>query len=201
MKWTTLAGTGGIGWDFPLFWDLKFRPIFNFSIGHVESDLSLLGRFLEFRFDQDIDFLDRGRLNAYGLGGSAVLDYERYRESHEVDVELRYTYIHLESFDSSTAVKGTADAQTLSLWSRLRLPTGLVVFRRPLRYVFEYTNTTYLGDQRGALGFNYLNQFGFGLELDTSAYQIIVTRIRFVGRYVIGENVSGFSAGLAVTFF
>ena len=44
-KWNTFAGTGGIGWDFPLPFvdDLVFRPIFNFSLGHVESDSSLAG--------------------------------------------------------------------------------------------------------------------------------------------------------------
>jgi hypothetical protein len=201
VKWTTLAATGGIGWDFPLFWDLTFRPIFNFSIGHVESDLSLLGRFIEFASDKDINFLDGGRLNAYGLGGSAMLVYWRYREFYDVEVDLRYTYLHLQSFDSTSGVVGTADAQTASLWSRLRFPTGLVVFRRPFRGVLEYTNTTYLGDQRGVLGFNYLNQFGLGIEIDTSAYHTVLTRVRFVARYVIGENVSGVGAGLAVTLF
>jgi hypothetical protein len=201
VKWTTFSATGGIGWDFPLFWDFKLRPLFNFSIGHVESDLSLAERFIDFRFDKDIDFLERGRLNVYGLGGSAVLVYGRFRESYELETELRFTYLHLESFDTSSAVKGSADAETLSLWSRLRLPTGVIVFRRPLRSVFEYTNAVYLGDQRGALGFNFLNQFGLGLELDTSAYHTVVTRIRFVMRYVVGENVSGVSGGFAMTFF
>jgi hypothetical protein len=205
VKWNTLSGTAGLGWDFPLFWDIKFRPIFNFSLGHVESDVSLVARGLKFLLDpegeHEFAFLDRGRLNSYGLGGSAMLDYEHYREAYEIDVELRYTYLHLQTFDSSAAVSGYADAQTLGLWSRLRLPTGLVVFRRPLRYVFEYTNTIYLGDQRGALGFNYLNQFGLGLELDTSAYHLVWTRTRFVARYVVGDGVSGVSGGIAVTFF
>jgi hypothetical protein len=164
-----LSGTGGIGWDFPLFWHIKFRPIFNFSLGHVESDLSLVERLINLRLDKELDFLDDGRLNAYGLGGSAMLDYEYYGEYYNVDVELRYTHIHLESFDSSSAVEVSAEAQTLGLWARLRGPTGLVAFRRPLRYVLEGANSTYLGSQAGVLGFNYLTQMGVGLELDTSA--------------------------------
>jgi len=205
VKWNTISGTAGIGWDFPLFWNIKFRPIFNFSLGHVESDLALVGRGLRFLLDRqgqdEFDFLDRGRLNAYGLGGSGMLDYELYREAYEIDVELRYTYLYLQTFDTSSAVAGQSDAQTLGLWSRLRLPTGLVVFRRPLRYVFEYTNTFYLGDQRGVLGFDYLNQFGLGLELDTSAYHLVWTRTRLVVRYVVGDHVSGVSSGIAITFF
>jgi hypothetical protein len=34
------------------------------------------------------DFLDGGRLNAYGLGGSLMLDYEDYRPDEEIDIEL-----------------------------------------------------------------------------------------------------------------
>jgi hypothetical protein len=201
LKWNTLSGTGGIGWDFPLFWDIKLRPIFNFSLGHVESDLSLLERGLNFVFDRNFDFIDGGRLNAYGLGGAVMLDLERYREAYELDVELRYTNILLQSFDTSAAVQGHVDAQAVSLWARWRQPTGIVALRRPLRYVLEFANTTYVGDQAGALGFNYLSQVGAGIELDTSAYHSVLTRVRFVGRYVFGENVSGVSGGIAVTFF
>ena len=32
-KWNTLSLTGGVGWDFPISRELKFRPIFNFSFG------------------------------------------------------------------------------------------------------------------------------------------------------------------------
>lgn len=199
-KWNTFAGTGGIGWDFPLYFDgLYLRPIFNFSLGHVESDASLLGRIIEYYYDVDIAYLRNGRLSAYGLGGALMLDYMRYVEAYDLDVELRYTNILLQSFNTSTAVKGSAQAEAVSLYSRLRLPTGLVFMRRPLRYVFELANTTYLGDQAGALGFNYLTSLGAGFEFDTSAINLWISRVRFVGRYVIGENVTGASFGISVS--
>jgi hypothetical protein len=200
-KWNSLSGTVGLGWDFKLIPDLYFRPIVNVSLGHVESDLSLAGRFIQFRTDKDIDFLDNGRLNAYGIGGSAMLDYGRYRENYEYELELRYTYIRLQSFDSSDSVQGSTDAQTVSLWTRWRQPTGLVLFRRPLRYVLELANSTYVGDQRGSLGFNFLTSAGAGIEFDFSAYNSILTRLRFIGRYVFGEDVSGISGGISITFF
>ena len=56
------------------------------------------------------------------------------------------------------------------------------------------------GDQRGVLGFDRLTSVGAGLELDSSAYNVFITRTRLVGRYVFGTNVSGFSVGLAVSF-
>ena len=123
-KWTSIAGTVGVGWDFPITDQLVFRPIANFSLGHIESDLSLAGRFLDSETGVELEFLENGRLNAVGYGGAAMLDYELYREAYEVDVELRYTHIQLQSIGgTSEAAKGTADAITLGLWSRLRVPT------------------------------------------------------------------------------
>jgi hypothetical protein len=200
-KVNAFSVTGGIGWDFPIAEALVLRPIFNFSYGHVESDASLAGRFLQYQTGASVDFLEHGQLDAYGLGGSLMLDYEYVQPDHEIDVELRYTNIHLQSFGgTSTAVQGSADAQSINLWSRWRAPTGMTLLERPLRYVLEYAHTAFLGDLDGVLGFNHLNSVGAGLELDSSKYDVIVTRTRLVGRYKFGENVRGWSVGFAVSF-
>ena len=201
VKWNAFSVTGGVGWDFPVAEELVLRPMFNFSFGHVESDASLAGRFVEAETGAELNFLQNGKLDAYGLGGSLVLDYERYRPENEIDVELRYTDIYLQSYGgTSTAVQGSADARSVNLWTRWRAPTGITMLERPLRYVLEYTHTTFLGDLDGALGFNHLNSVGAGLELDSSKYDIIVTRTRLVARYKFGENVRGWSVGFAISF-
>jgi hypothetical protein len=199
VKWQSLLATGGVGWDFPVARELVLRPVFNFSLGRVESEGSVSaapapsGR-------AALDFLTSGRLNATGLGGSLMLDYERYRPENEVDVELRYTNIHLQSFDSSQAVEGHANAQTLSLWSRYRAPTGLTALERPVRYVLEYAYTTFLADLKGVLGFDDVHSFGAGVELDSSHHDVYVTRTRLLVRYKVGNNVTGWALGLAVSF-
>jgi len=199
-RWNTIALTGGIGLDFPLSKRWVLRPIFNFSLGHLESDLSLAGRWADNQFDPSFDFLKNGQLNAYGLGGSVMLDYTLVKPAYEIDLELRYTDIRLKAFKSSQAVKGSASAQAASVYARYRAPTGLTVMDRPLRYVLELATTTYLGDQRGMLGFNNLSSVGAGIEFDSSAKTTLVTRTRIVGRYAFGENVRGFAIGLAVSF-
>ncbi len=197
-KWDAYSATGGIGWNFPVAKDLVLRPIFNFSYGRVDSNVSGAG---QTGAGEEISFLHNGRLNAYGLGGSLVLDYERYRPENEIDLELRYTNIYLQSFGgSSTAVKGNADSQSLSLWTRWRAPTAITMLQRPLRYVLEFAHTTFLGDLDGVLGFNHMNSAGTGLELDVSAYGMVVTRARLMARYQFGEHVRGWSLGLAVNF-
>jgi len=199
-RWNSIALTGGVGLDFPFSKNWVLRPIFNFSLGHLESDLSLAGRFLENQFDQSFDFLKNGQLNAYGLGGSVMLDYTLVKPAYEIDLELRYTNIRLKAFKSSQAVGGTASAEAASVYARYRAPTGLYVMDRPLRYVLELASTTYLGDQRGLLDFNNLSSVGAGIEFDSSAKSSLISRTRIVGRYAFGQNVRGFAIGLAVSF-
>ena len=199
LKWVTGSLSGGVGWDFPIAQDLAFRPIFNFALGRVASDLRVGTLVVEERTGKELDFLDRGHHDAYGLGGSLMLDYERVRPDQEIDVELRYTAIRLQSFGGSSDLKGHADAITTSLYTRYRAPTGMTALDRPVRYVLEYAFTHYLGDQP-SLGFSNLHSIGAGLELDSSAHDIFITRTRLVGRYRFGNNVSGFAVSLAVSF-
>jgi hypothetical protein len=201
VKWNSLSATVGIGWDFPIMQDLVFRPIFNFTLGTIQSDLRVAGSLVGNETGKDLSFLDKGRLDAAGIGGSLMLDYERYRPENEIDIELRYTNIYLQSISgSSEAVSGSADAQTLSLWSRWRAPTGLTALKRPFRYVLEFSHTQFLGDLRGSMGFDWLTSLGAGFELDTGEYTWLTSRWRLLGRYKFGDNVQGWSVGIACSF-
>jgi hypothetical protein len=102
-------------------------------------------------------------------------------------------------------VRGDTNVVAFSLWGRLRWPTGLEAFDRPVRWVVEGQHSRFFGEPEDALGFNYLSKVGGGLELDLGALKISafgaeVQRVRLVGRYVFAPNVSGFSIGLGVTF-
>jgi hypothetical protein len=200
VNWNGITGTGGVGWDFPLTDNLRIRPIANIMLGHVESDLSIAGRIIENKTGVNLQFLNGGRMNAYGTGGSLMLDYEDYQPEREYDAELRYTNIAINTFDSSTAVQGSANSQSLGLWARARYPTPLTVLDRPLRAVFELAHTEFLGQLRGALGFDSLSSVGTGFEIDRSASDPIFSRVRLVFRYQFGQNVRGTSIGLAASF-
>lgn len=201
-KWNTFVGTVGVGWDFPMTdsKELVFRPIFNASIGRVASDLSVAKFVVEQKADRDIAFLEDGAMNAYGLGGAVMLDWESHRDDNDLDLELRYTNLYLRSFGTESGIYAASAAQTASLYARWRAPTGIRALDRPVRYVLELSHSHYFGNQAGALGFNYLTTLGTGLELDTSAHEVFVTRVRAVVRYVFGNNVSGVSFGLAASF-
>ena len=200
VHWNGITGTGGVGWDFPITNELRFRPIANVMLGHVESDLSLAARYLNNQKSINLQFLNNGRMNAYGAGGSVMLDYEDYKPERDIDVELRYTNIPINTFDSSTAVQGAADSQSASIWARCRVPIPLTFFSLPMRSVYELAHTEFLGDLRGALGFNSLSSAGAGLEVDRKESNPIFSRVRLVLRYQFGQNVRGTSLSLAASF-
>ncbi len=206
-KWNSLTATGGIGWDIGLHRDSHggnwvLRPIGNVTLGTVASDLRIGNWLLGQYTGKNLDFLDGGRLDVYGLGGAMMLDYELFSPGQDIDAELRYSYQHLQSFGGTAAsVTGQANAENLGLYLRRRAPIGsLTLLGKPVRYVMEGARTEYLGEQRGLLGFNSLNSLGLGVELDSSKYDIFVTRTRLVARYMFSHNTSGYGVGLAMSF-
>jgi hypothetical protein len=201
-RWTNVAATGGIGWDFPLneSKNLVIRPIFNISLGEVLSDATAAQFLINRRTDKNVDFIRNGSLNAYGLGGSLMLGWYPRKEPYEFDLELRFTDIYLQSFGSSSGVRGEANAQSTNLYARWRAPTGILFLHRPLRYVLELSHSTYLGAQANILGFNQLTSLGAGLEIDTGAVTKLFSRVRLVARYAFGKDITGASLGLALSF-
>ncbi|HWU44269.1 MAG TPA: hypothetical protein VN132_12550, partial [Bdellovibrio sp.] len=121
--------------------------------------------------------------------------------THDIDFQLRYSYIHLQTAGGSKSIAGYSDSATANLYYRWRAPIdGWRVLGKPFRYVLEGSLSHYLGDQAGILGFDYLSSLGLGIELDSSAYNIWITRTRLVARYMFGQDVHGYSFGLAVSF-
>jgi hypothetical protein len=177
------------------------RPIFNFTLGRVASDLQITKFWLDNSATAELEFLDGGKLKAYGLGGSLMLDYEEFAPEADRDLELRYTHVDLRSYgDSSAGVVGRATAESASVYARLRVPTGWgVVWERPVRYVYEAAFTRFLGDEK-EVGLKWMASLGLGLELDTSALDRIATRWRVVARYKFGPDVRGWALGLACSF-
>lgn len=205
-KWSQVSSTVGVGYDVPIARNLVLRPIANASLGRVTTDATLAENLAPFRRSQDVTYLEHGELNAWGLGGSLMLVYKDHLPEREIDVELRGTDLYLRTFgDTSAAVRGDTNAVAMSLWGRLRWPTGYEAFDRPVRWVVDGTHSRFFGEPEGALGFNYLSKIGGGLELDLGALKIgafgaEVQRVRLVGRYVFAPNVSGFSIGLGISF-
>ncbi len=203
LKWTGFAATGGIGWDFPLTEHIVFRPMVNVTIGQIVSDTAFVANFIADKIGaDDAHFLRDGGLTAGGLGGSLVLAYnQRWPSDLEADVILRYTNIELRPIAGDKDVTGSADAETLALWSRLRMPTGLTAFDSPVRTVSEFSAAWLPGDQGEILNTDWLARVGFGLELDVSKTWVpLVRQGRIMFSYTEGAYLKGYGLGLAVNF-
>ncbi|MBR0651431.1 hypothetical protein GXW78_17305 [Roseomonas terrae] len=207
LRWNNLAATIGVGYDIQLGDYLWLRPIFNLSGGYAAGDSSLFGSLVNYATGRDIAALTDRHVNVWGIGGSLMLAYYDHRPARDIDVELRYTQIYLQTFgDTFRPARGTSMAKTLGLWARYRWPTGWEAFGRPVRWVLDGSFTSYLGDQEQVLGFSWSAKVGGGIEIDVGRYEfgamgLNVSRIRFIGRYFIGDNeVTGASFGIGVSF-
>ncbi len=202
LKWTTVAATGGVGWDFSLTDHLVLRPMVHVSLGRVQSDISLGSTLIAQKLGLDVSFLRSGGLAVGGLGGSIGLEYNRrWENDYEVDFTLRHTHIRLEPIAGDKEIQESADAITTSMWSRLRIPTGLDLWDRPIRGVTEFSASWLPGDQGTALNTQWLLQAGAGMEIDFSETWVpLITTTRVVARYTYGEELHGFGIGLAASF-
>ena len=78
-----------------------------------------------------------------------MLEYERFAPEHDDDFEVRCTNVGLHSYNTNNpSVSGHAGAQNISVWARRRIPTGAIVWERPVRYAFEVAYTRSLGYQK-----------------------------------------------------
>ncbi len=207
LRWNNFTATLGVGYDIRLGENLWLRPILNVSGGYAAGDASLFASFIQYRRDVDISALTDRHVNVWGLGGAMVLAYYDYKPERDIDVELRYTQIQLETFgDTLAAARGGSTAQMLGLWTRYRWPTGWEAFGRPIRWVLDGSASWYLGDQRDALGFAWSVKAGGGIEFDTGrwelgAFGINMNRVRLIGRYFYGDNdITGYSFGIGMSF-
>lgn len=207
LRWNNIAITTGVGYDIRIGEYLWLRPIFNLSGGYAASDASLLGSFINWRTDRDVAALTDRHVNVWGIGGSLMLAYYDYRPARDIDVELRYTQIYLQTFgDTIPAARGTAMARTAGLWARYRWPTGWEAFGRPVRWVIDSNFSVYLGDQEKVLGFAWAMKIGGGIEIDVGRYEvgalgINLSRVRLVARYFLGDNnITGASLGIGMSF-
>lgn len=207
LRWNNVALTGGIGYDIRLGEYLYLRPIFNLAGGYAASDAALFGRFINYRTGRDIEALTGRQVNVWGIGGSLTLAYYDYQPPRDIDVELRYTQLYLQTFgDTLPAARGTSMAQTLGLWVRYRWPTGFEAFGRPVRWVIDTNFSYYLGDQEKVIGFRWAMKLGGGIEVDVGRYEvgavgINLSRVRLVARYFIGDNdITGASVGIGMSF-
>jgi hypothetical protein len=207
LRWNNATVTLGVGYDIHLTESWILRPIFNATAGYAASDLSLFGRFVDYRADVDLDRLVNRQVNAAGYGGALMLAYYDKRPTRDIDMELRYTQLWLQTWGNTVqGARGTSVPKTIGLWVRYRWPMGVETFGRPMRWVIDGNFSGYIGDQAKAVGFGWAVKIGGGIEFDVGRYEvgavgINLSRVRLIARYLYGDNgITGYSVGLGFSF-
>ncbi|MFV8818573.1 Solitary outer membrane autotransporter beta-barrel domain [Haliea sp. E17] len=121
------------------------------------------------------------------------LDYDRmhgYRSGYRI--KARYSYSKIRSFSESSDLPPLrADTQTATLSGEFRHPWGMDVGVFPLFGIVNAGATTFLGDDRDALGFKYYYQAGYSVALDFSASTAWIKTVSIGYQWNQGDNVSG----------
>lgn len=201
LKWTSVALTGGIGYQFDLTEHWYFTPLFHLSVGRTQTDASIGAQFIANELGLDVDFLSSGGIWAGGLGASTTLGYgKRLPSGHELEVRLRATYLEYHPFEDDDLLV-SAEAANAVAWGRYHFPTDMSLFGLPVRGVTDLSFSYLAGDQSKVLNTDWLARVGVGLELDISETWVPwVTAGRFMVRYYGSDTVTGFTAGLGFSF-
>lgn len=206
LRWNAFSGTGGVGWSFALNDRLQLRPILNFSLGYIASDVALAGELLDFLTGIDIAALQTGQALTGGLGGALVLAWYDYRPEREFEVELRLSRMRFSTLpNNARGLDVASDSAAAGLWARYRWPTGAEAFGRPTRWVLEGYHSEFFGAQREVLGIDRLTRLGGGIELDVGRWELgamglYLQRLRLSGNVLFGEDVRGWSVGIGMSF-
>jgi len=207
LRWNNLTSTIGVGWDFQIAQNLYIRPILNGAIAYAAGDSTMFGWLIDRRTGANITALTGNNVSAWGLGGSLVLAYYDARPRREIDIELRYTQIHLETFgDTLPAARGTSIARTVTWWGRYYWPTGWEAFGRPVRWLIDTNFSWYVGNQARAVGFTWATRVGAGIAMDLGRQEfgvagINVGRLGLIASVLYGDRgVTGHSLGITMSF-
>ena len=202
LKWTSVAATGGIGWEFDLGQHWVFRPMAHLSIGRTQSDASVGAQIVAEILELDADFLDSGGIWAGGLGGSATLAFDRrFASGRQLEMRLRYTHIEYRPIGDDEDLLISSTASNGVFWTRYRFPLGWKAFGRPVRGVTDFSMSYLSGDQAEVLGTDWLGRIGAGIEFDVEETSLpLISAARFMVRLYGSDTVRGASAGIGVSF-
>jgi hypothetical protein len=112
------------------------------------SDLKVAKFWVENNTNLDLSFLDGGKLEAYGLGGALMLDYEKFAPTPMTTREFATPMSTCAAKRHAISVSWAVPRARASASGS---PAGAdrwgMAMDRPVRYVFEVATTRFLGDE------------------------------------------------------
>jgi hypothetical protein len=193
--WKSYGGWLGLGVKIPLNDDLDFVPAFDLGLVRLESSADYRGPVAEAILKPALEgVVFDWDANAYLIGATLGLDYRHAFETWTLEGRTRLTYSHFATYDSSSdLVDFDADISTFTLQVDVIKPIDAQLGGYPLALVGHFGNTTFIGDNRDALGFDYFFEAGLALETDISKNDWPVKKLRLGAMGIFGADVTGWS--------
>ena len=201
VTWASVAGTIGIGWDFPLTDDWTLRPSGHLSLGRISADAFLVD-FPPFPAGQRAVEAVDGNLNSFGAGASISVFREASVGKWEAEYRIRQTFLEFYPLNEPQAGDATAVSNQTTLFSRHRYPLQHLKFLDlPTRIVLDAGLVLYHGDGADVLKTDWVATAGLGLEVDTAGLGVPeLTAGRVMLNGIAADEFNGISIGFGVSF-
>lgn len=200
-KWKSYSATAGLMGKWKLAPQWRFIGAVDFGLARLENDTSYRGiaDVLAPIFD---DLLFNWKTNATLVSGMLGLDYHLEWSSVAMNAKAHYLHAYIDSFDESGDFAGfTEHADTLHFDVDVKHPLGVELNRYPLNGIALVGNTTFVGDNRDALGFTTMWSFGYAVQADISRNEWPVQSVRLGASYLKGDKgVDGYQIILGYRF-
>ncbi len=201
VRWSSVAFTGGVGWDMNLTEELVFRPVALASVGHVFGQ-AIFDGLLPSASGADPGGLFEDGLFAGGLGAALSLDYDAEVSGTRLDVRARHSWMKSVPVGEPDRLGVSSIASATNLFGRATRPIpGANWGGLPLNAVAEASYTRFWGDQAIILRTDWLSTIGAGLEVELpESTPASLSAGRLTLRYVFGQNYDGISIGIGLSF-
>jgi hypothetical protein len=121
-----------------------------------------------------------------------------------LEANIRYDHFYARNFDASDSVlETTDDFSVLTSEAEVSGPAPLKLFGRGTRWI-AFIGNTYLpgdqGDSQSGIGFDNFFEVGGGVALIDPSVVDGIVGLSLRASLIIGQDVTGWSAGLALEF-
>jgi hypothetical protein len=185
-EWTAYTGIVELGLIMPLGAGFSLAPGLSAGLSRLENELEISDQNLE----ELLQLIYGGRLFDWSTNATIgrahlALLYDQRHGHYRVKGGAHLSYAYVDSYSESSGFAGFADHSGTAIFKvdvsrRINSDTA----KRALYLIGHLGNTTFLGDNRHELGFDYFNEAGLSLGIDKYALGVLA---------VFGKDVSGWS--------
>jgi hypothetical protein len=194
-KWSSYSASLGGGVRIPLSESLSVLPAVDGGYASLQNDSQFYGTLSNAILKPALEgiFTDWSA-DAWLANAHLALLYEKALEKVEINAKLSYTFSHIESYRASEGFTGfDEDIGTLNVKVDATYPLGVSLADYPLALIAHLGNSTFVGPNRDAMGFQSLHEAGLSLEMDLARNEWMVEKVSLGAEVLWGDDVHGWS--------